>query len=272
MAQAAQDVLTFIRQSPAAVAAHERQAWLDLFADDAIVEDPVGSTAVRKGDGTLAGFWDTFIASSQIRLEILADYVDGDDAMRDVVMHTQLARGVELHVPAYLLYETRAQGGGRRLARMAGHWTIRHSGRQSRSLRALRPMATLFVRMLRHLGPAWMKAYLASQSSGVGLRGVRGAEALATAVSARDTAALAELFVPTAEIRSGAGRTSPAAWLASLPAGSRLSVEAPIAAGWVTACRFRLEGPAPSHGLALLTTSPTERRLLGVRFFPASIS
>jgi hypothetical protein len=174
-------------------------------------------------------------------------------------------------VPAYLLYETHARGGSRRLARMAGHWTLRHSGKQARSLRALRPMAGVFARMLRHLGPAWVWSYLASQKNGVGLRGVRSAEALAAAVSARDSQALAELFVPAgAEVKFGEQRTTPAAWLAGLPVGSRLTVEAPIAAGWVTACRFRIDGPAPAHGLALLSTSAGERRLTQARFFVAT--
>jgi hypothetical protein len=269
MAQAAQDLLAFVRQSPTHVAAHQRQAWLDLFADDAIVEDPVGSTAVRKRDGSLAGFWDTFIARSQIRLEILGDYVDGEDVMRDVVMHTTMAEGVVLRVPAYLLYETRDHRGKRRLGRMAGHWTLAHSGKQARSLRAVRPMVATFARMLRHLGPAWMWSYLASQKNGVGLRGVRAVQAVASAVSARDAGALAALFAPDAELRFGCVRTSPAAWLENLADGSQLTVEAPIAAGWTTACRFRIDGPEPSHGLALFDTSPESRRFVRARFFSA---
>ena len=33
------------RASMAAVESGDRQAWLDLFADDAIVEDPIGPSA-----------------------------------------------------------------------------------------------------------------------------------------------------------------------------------------------------------------------------------
>jgi steroid delta-isomerase len=35
--------LAVVERSPAHVAAHDRQDWLALFGDDALVEDPVGS-------------------------------------------------------------------------------------------------------------------------------------------------------------------------------------------------------------------------------------
>ena len=273
MAQAARDLLVLIQRSPVHVAAHDRQAWLDLFAEDAVVEDPVGSPAVHKRDGTLAGFWDTFIAPNQVRFEVLADYVDGDDVMRDVVIHTVMAGGIAIQVPAYLLYETRDHGGTRRLGRLAAHWTLKHSGRQVRGMgaRAWRPMTAVVVRIARKLGPTWLYAYFASQWNGVGLRGVRAVEALARAVSARDADALRGLFVAEgAELQLGGVRATPATLLSHLPAGSRLSVEAPISAGWTTACRFRIDGPTPSSGLALFETAPKTQRLCRARFFAAA--
>jgi hypothetical protein len=137
--------------------------------------------------------------------------------------------------------------------------------------RAWLPMTALWLRMLRRMGPRWVRSYLASQTSGIGVRGLRGAEALARAISARDEAALRGLFVSEgAEVSLGDLRTTPAALLAQLPAGSQLLVEAPIAAGWVTGCRFRIEGPAPSQGLALLETAPDTQRLRRARFFTAA--
>jgi hypothetical protein len=60
-----------------------------------------------------------------------------------------------------------------------------------------------------------------------------------------------------------------AALLAELPAGSRLVIEQPISAGWVTACRYRIEGPSPSQGLALFETDPQALLLTRARFFVA---
>jgi hypothetical protein len=68
-------------------------------------------------------------------------------------------------------------------------------------------------------------------------------------------------------VRVGEQRTTPEALASLWPPGSQLSIEAPIAAGWFTACRFRVEGPTPVQGLALLETDPGEKRLRQVRFF-----
>jgi hypothetical protein len=272
MPPAHDDLLSLVERSPAHVAAHDRQAWLDLFADDASVEDPVGSAAALKRDGSLEGFWDTFIAPHAIRFEVREDCVQGDDVLRDVIIHTELRPGVTVQVPAYLLYRSLRQHGERRLSRMAAHWTLKHSKVQTTgpARRAWLPMTAIFARMWRKLGPAWVWAYTASVWRGVGAGGVRSAKELARAVTAQDADAVRALFVRAgAELRFGELCTTSDALLSLFPPGSQLSIEAPIAAGWVTACRFRVDGPAPVHGLALLETAPDERRLCQARFFTA---
>jgi hypothetical protein len=56
--------------------------------------------------------------------------------------------------------------------------------------------------------------------------------------------------------------------LAALPSPSRLEVAAPVTAGWTTSFRFRIDGPAPSEGLALLEFA-ADRRIARARFFVA---
>jgi hypothetical protein len=263
------DFLSLIKQSPVHAAAHDRQAWLDLFAEDATLEDPVGSAAARKRDGSLGAFWDTFIAPHDVRFEVKQDFLQGDDVLRDVVIHTQMGSGVSVKVPAYLLYSAHGQGAARRVERMAAHWTLKQGKFQieGASFAAVRPMTAMFARMLRRLGPGWAWAYMASAWRGVGAHGVRSAKALAKAVSGHDDAALAALFDAGAELRFGEQRGAPAALLTFVPPGSELTIEQPIAAGWVTACRFRVDGPTPTRGLALLETAPASRKLQRVRFF-----
>lgn len=41
----------------------DKQAWLALFAEDVIHEDPVGSGNVNHGLSALANFWDNFVGS-----------------------------------------------------------------------------------------------------------------------------------------------------------------------------------------------------------------
>jgi steroid delta-isomerase len=56
------------RRSREAVIARDKQAWLDGFADDAIVEDPIGPSHFdpegkgHRGKEAIAAFWDKAIA------------------------------------------------------------------------------------------------------------------------------------------------------------------------------------------------------------------
>ncbi|QUR69085.1 nuclear transport factor 2 family protein [Mycobacterium spongiae] len=58
------------RRSRAAVQARDKEAWLAVFADDAIVEDPVGPSPFdpegkgHRGRDAISDFWDKAIAST----------------------------------------------------------------------------------------------------------------------------------------------------------------------------------------------------------------
>lgn len=64
-----------------AVEAGDRRAWLDLFAGDAILEDPVGPSSLdpegrgHRGRDAIAAFWDRAIAGSQSRYTVHRAYV-----------------------------------------------------------------------------------------------------------------------------------------------------------------------------------------------------
>ena len=58
----------------------DRNAWLDLFAPDAIHFDPVG-TPVNAGRDAIAGFWDrTFSMLEKGEFEVRHVFVCGDEA------------------------------------------------------------------------------------------------------------------------------------------------------------------------------------------------
>lgn len=49
----------------------DRDAWLGLFAPDAVLEDPVGHAPPRRGAEALAEFWDTGIAPlDEVRFDV----------------------------------------------------------------------------------------------------------------------------------------------------------------------------------------------------------
>ena len=41
----------------------DKQAWLALFAEDVVHEDPVGSGNLNRGLSAVAAFWDNFVGS-----------------------------------------------------------------------------------------------------------------------------------------------------------------------------------------------------------------
>jgi steroid Delta-isomerase len=58
------------RRSREAVRVRDKAAWLDVFADDAVVEDPVGPSAFdpegkgHRGRDAISAFWDKAIATT----------------------------------------------------------------------------------------------------------------------------------------------------------------------------------------------------------------
>lgn len=262
-----------VERSPACVAAHDREGWLGLFSAEALIEDPVGSAAAPKAGGVLGRFYDTFIAPHQIRFAIRRDHYLGLDVFRDAVIHTRVRPGVEVEVAAYLLYQLDQETGELRVRRMAAHWQLMHMTKVAMGMgpRAWWAMTGLFARMVGIMGVAWVWEYLASLWRGIGGRGHLAAAELGRAFARRDATALSALFIDdhAARIQLGTQTLTPAELVAVLPAGCRLEIEAPVAAGWTLTFRFRLPGGIPGEGLGLLTFDPESRKIQHARFFPA---
>lgn len=267
------ELLTVVARSPDCVAAHDRSGWLGLFADEALVEDPVGAPPAPKADGRLGRFWDTFIAPHEIRFEIRRDHVLGRDVFRDAIIHTRIGRALAIDVPAYLLYQLDERGGRLVLERMAAHWQL---GRLSLAALRLGPrawiaMTRLFARMLRRMGPGWVAGYLASLWNGVGRRGLEAVGVLQRAIDDSDAVALCAACSEGATLELGARAAAPSQLLTLFPRGSRLRVEAPVAAGWTASFRFALDGPTPRAGLALIEFAPGTRAIRRARFFADAV-
>ena len=111
------DVVAVVRSSPEAVAAHDKERWMALFADGYVIEDPVGSRPVR-GD-MISDFWDCFIAPNDIRFEVHHEWIDGLHVVRDVTIHTTLGTGITVQTEAHLHYTLDRE---LKVTRMAAHW------------------------------------------------------------------------------------------------------------------------------------------------------
>jgi len=115
------------RRSQAAVAAKDRDEWLGLFANDAVVQDPIGPSpldpggAGHRGAAAIAAFYDTVIATAeQITFEIERSYLCGDEVADVGVIRTVLPGGRQAAV-VHGVFTYRSNGGGK-LAALRAFW------------------------------------------------------------------------------------------------------------------------------------------------------
>jgi steroid delta-isomerase len=115
------------RRSQAAVTAMDRDGWLSLFADDAVVQDPIGPSPFDPegtghcGPAAIAAFYDNVIAPSErITFEIERSYLCGDEVADVGVIRTVLAGGRQVAVVRGV-YTYRSNGEGK-LAALRAFW------------------------------------------------------------------------------------------------------------------------------------------------------
>jgi ketosteroid isomerase-like protein len=127
MAQGTTTARELARRSQAAVAAKDRDAWLSLFASDAVVQDPIGPSpldplgAGHRGRDAIAAFYDNVIAPPErITFEIERSYECGDEVADVGVIRTTLAGGQHVAVVRGV-YTYRSNGAGQ-LAALRAFW------------------------------------------------------------------------------------------------------------------------------------------------------
>lgn len=163
-----QQMLAVAAASPAAVARHDKDAWLGLFAPQAVVEDPVG-TAPHDSPQAIERFYETFIAPNAISFTVNGDYLGDDTVVRDVVIRTEMASGALIDVPTHIAYRLVEQQGRLQVAHLAAHWELRQMVplvlKQGR--RGLQTMLALSARMLRLQGLGGCMAYSRGMLQGI---------------------------------------------------------------------------------------------------------
>jgi len=276
------EAMATVEASPRCVGEHDKVAWLDLFAADAVVEDPVGGAPARRGlrrrldDDELGRFYDTFIADNTIRFEVERDIVAGAEVIRDVAIHTTLATGLEITVPAILLYSLAREGETLKIARLQAHWELPRMSREiaTKGLRGLRTMLLTTWTMFSVQGARGLIGYSQGLMRGIVSRGRRVAGHLARTLSAGDVDEFARFFVATATIECpGDGpeelsAETPRAWFARQGPGASLSVSKVISSGWVTSFRMELRsGEEHRHGIGFLDFDRRSLRVARARFY-----
>ena len=115
------------RASWAAVQSHDKQAWLDLMADDVCIEDPIGAGPTNptgqgiRGKAEVSAFYDKHIADSDIVIETHESHSVGNEAAHVMELTTTLANGVVSKLRSIFSYRLNDDG---KLASMRGYWTL----------------------------------------------------------------------------------------------------------------------------------------------------
>ncbi|HEX7459344.1 MAG TPA: nuclear transport factor 2 family protein [Acidimicrobiales bacterium] len=112
--------------SMTAVEAGDREAWLALFSDDAVVEDPVGPSMFDP-DGTghhgreaIAAFYDNVIGVNEsIRFTIRETYLCGEEVANVGTIRINFATGGAVEVDGVYCYRVSTDG---KLGGIRAYW------------------------------------------------------------------------------------------------------------------------------------------------------
>lgn len=108
-----------------AVEAGDRDAWLALFADDAVVADPVGPSPLdpdgqgHRGRAAIAAFYDTVIAQAQVRFDLRESYAAGDECANVGTITSTFEDGTAGVVDGVYVYRVDDDG---RLVSIRAYW------------------------------------------------------------------------------------------------------------------------------------------------------
>ncbi|NKY86784.1 nuclear transport factor 2 family protein [Nocardia veterana] len=112
--------------SQRAVRDKDRDTWLDLFASDAVVEDPIGRSPYdpvgdgHRGRNAIAAFWDLAIAGSDIDFRMRDSYACGAEvAFVGTITSARPGRTVE--VDGVFTYRVDADG---RIRALRAYWEL----------------------------------------------------------------------------------------------------------------------------------------------------
>jgi ketosteroid isomerase-like protein len=112
--------------SMAAVKAKDRRAWLALFAEDAVVEDPVGPSLFdpegrgHRGPEAIAAFYDNVIApNDSIGFTITNSFLCGDEVANVGIIRITFEGGSAVEVDGVYVYRRSADD---RIASLRAFW------------------------------------------------------------------------------------------------------------------------------------------------------
>jgi ketosteroid isomerase-like protein len=121
------------KQSADYVMAKNRAEWLALFADNAVVQDPVGESPLdpsglgHKGKAAIAAFYDNVIAPGNITMEILHSHPCGDECANVVKLTNDLGNGIVIKTEMVAVYQANDDG---KIVSLKAYWEYKKVEKQ----------------------------------------------------------------------------------------------------------------------------------------------
>ncbi len=116
------------QRSIAAVQAKDKAAWLALFAEDGVVQDPVGKSFLdetgegHRGHEAIGAFFDGNIAPvEEIRFELHDSFAAGDEVANVATIHMTLPGGATSRCEGVFVYRVREDG---KLVSLRAFWEV----------------------------------------------------------------------------------------------------------------------------------------------------
>ncbi len=110
-----------------AVEAGDKAAWLALFAEDAVVEDPIGPSPLcpdglgHRGPAAIEAFYDGVIGPNEVRFRIDQSWAAGDEVANVGTISTTMPDGTVVHTDGVFTYRVDDDG---RLAALRAFWEM----------------------------------------------------------------------------------------------------------------------------------------------------
>lgn len=125
------------RRSREAVTARDKQAWLDVFADDAIVEDPIGPSVFdpdgkgHRGKEAIAAFWDKAIApTDRIEFHFVDTFQCGNEEANVGSIVTTMG-GYQITSEGVFTYKANSEG---KMIALRAFWEMERAAQTARKV------------------------------------------------------------------------------------------------------------------------------------------
>lgn len=115
------------------VTAKNKEGWLALFAEDAVVEDPVGVSPLdpegrgHHGRAGIGAFWDMAIAVGDIEFKLLQSHPCGDSCANVAHLTKRFSPEMAIGIDLVIVYRVNAAG---KIIALKAYWEYDKVARQ----------------------------------------------------------------------------------------------------------------------------------------------